>query len=1572
MCKDRQSECPDGTTCCIESSGAYSCCPETNGVCCPDKIHCCPKGYKCDDKIQKCERGDTTISFLTKLPALKAPENVICPDQKSECPTGNTCCLTSEGIYGCCPKPNAVCCSDKVHCCPSGYTCEKNSGMCKKDDEMIPSYEKLPALNAPENIICHGGKFACPNNNTCCNKTGEVVGCCPMAEAVCCPDKIHCCPKDFTCANKTGTCYKAGTTIPFLTQLQAMNTPEIVCPDGGECPSGNTCCEQGGGDYGCCSYSNAVCCPDKVSCCPEGSKCGATYCWKGDEAIPFLMQLQAVNTPEIVCPDGGKCPSGNTCCETGDGTYGCCPQPNAVCCPDKVHCCPEGSKCGATYCEKGDEAIPFLTKLQAVTNTPENVDCPDGKSECANGQTCCMTKSGNYGCCPQSNAVCCPDKVHCCPEGSKCGATYCEKGDEAIPFLNRLPAMNTPENVDCPDGKSECANGQTCCKEKSGIYGCCPESHGVCCPDMIHCCPGGYKCNDATGKCEPGYEAIPFLTQLQAMNTPEIVCPDGGKCPSGNTCCETGDGTYGCCPQPNAVCCPDKVHCCPEGSKCGATYCEKGDEAIPFLTKLQAVTNTPENVICPDGKSECANGQTCCMTKSGNYGCCPQSNAVCCPDKVHCCPGGYKCNDATGKCEPGYEAIPFLNRLPAMNTPITEAAPKNVKCPGDGECPDKNTCCETSTGIYGCCPKANAVCCPDKMHCCPNGYICHDSDEKCLKKATSVPFLDEPDTLENVPMTLSKEQDPALDTCPDQQSVCPDGDTCCKAEGRTDYNCCPESHAVCCKVGPLCCPSGYTCDGENQRCIRGTESVPFIKRNPSTSISLPFVDLQVQKQRVNDVCPDSHKNCNTGETCCIVKSGGYGCCHFSNAVCCSDKVHCCPESFECDVTRGICTSSGKGVPFFQKLNVVSTPETTPPSDVVTVTQLKLKEDESSPESINCPDKSKCPDSTTCCQTQDNTYGCCKHPQAQCCTDKVHCCPKGYICDPDNMNCKANGSSVPFITMQATHKDMTPLTLTTTPKVVDCPDGSVCEAGQTCCESTSGEYGCCPVPNAVCCSDEKHCCPNGYTCETSIGKCRKDDSELAFLKKLPTLKAPKDVDCPDGSVCEAGQTCCKSTSAKYGCCPVPNAVCCSDEKHCCPSGYTCETSIGRCKRGDLEMAFLEKLPKLKSSQNVICPDQQSECQDKQTCCKDYRGEMSCCTIENAVCCSDGKHCCPEGFKCDTDQAICTKSAKNLFSLMQKQPSTSNSVICPDGSSCPPGNTCCPQSSGQYGCCPHLYATCCSDKYCCPEFEICKIPYCESIRTKTPAIIMDPQDVVCPDGKTSCPNQNTCCPLAVGGYACCKAAQATCCDDEIHCCPHGYKCEPGSNKCTRNLDAILAMFLTPPPTKPSQTEQTSNKLKDSICSDREHWCPDKTTCCAWGCCPSVNAVCCGEMEHCCSAGFTCGSNKSCILEMPIVRHATTVATKQTLPRDPNVECPDKSQCGANNTCCKTKSITYGCCPAKDGVCCADLVHCCPSGTTCDTHGGKCRPLPGISSYEEASELLKIRSIKFDESVQDNQFL
>ncbi|CAG2056088.1 unnamed protein product [Timema podura] len=54
------------------------------------------------------------------------------------------------------------------------------------------------------------------------------------------------------------------------------------------------------------------------------------------------------------------------------------------------------------------------------------------------------------------------------------------------------------------------------------------------------------------------------------------------------------------------------------------------------------------------------------------------------------------------------------------------------------------------------------------------------------------------------------------------------------------------------------------------------------------------------------VCPGGGKTCQDDMTCCQLPSGQQGCCPFKNAVCCSDKVHCCPQGTICDIKGGLC------------------------------------------------------------------------------------------------------------------------------------------------------------------------------------------------------------------------------------------------------------------------------------------------------------------------------------------------------------------------------------------------------------------------------------------------------------------------------------------------------------------------------------------------------------------------------------------------------------------------------------------------------------------------------------------
>jgi len=146
--------------------------------------------------------------------------------------------------------------------------------------------------------------------------------------------------------------------------------------------------------------------------------------------------------------------------------------------------------------------------------------------------------------------------------------------------------------------------------------------------------------------------------------------------------------------------------------------------------------------------------------------------------------------------------------------------------------------------------------------------------------------------------------------------------------------------------------------------------------------------------------------------------------------------------------------------------------------------------------------------------------------------------------------------------------------------------------------------------------------------------------------------------------------------------------------------------------------------------------------------------------------------------------------------------------------------------------------------------------------------------------------------------------------------------------------------------------------TICPDKESRCPSTSTCCqtsshGYGCCPYVNATCCSDHSHCCPSHLKCDVEKSrCVSESSIpaplslpmdswneIGETTVLSTVEVDVK--KKICPDGVQrCPDTYTCCALKNnVGYGCCPEKDGVCCADGVHCCPKGSSCNLASGRC---------------------------------
>ncbi|TNN42529.1 Granulin [Liparis tanakae] len=607
-----------------------------------------------------------------------------------------------------------------------------------------------------------------------------------------------------SCVNSTGAAAAArverasGLSKSFrMIKAFLGEEDDSVCPDGSRCPAEFSCL-RALTRYGCCPSDQGVPCSDGKHCCPEAHQCSADS--------RSCIKKERVST--VLCGDAAsECPDESTCCDTAEGTWACCPLPEAVCCEDKTHCCPEGAtcdvhhhKCTSTSTRKetpmwakfparmradweGEQvtakaAVEFDTVPPAETGDSAEaaavVDVPcDAAAACPENNTCCKNSAGSWSCCPLPEAVCCTDLIHCCPKGKRCNLAVqsCDDEDRSVPWVKKVAATPRQEarvgNVTC-DSTHYCPNGSTCCRTETNDWGCCGLPQAVCCDDHEHCCPTGAVCNLASLTCDgprgstpmerkapASSTAAPAVAPTQSRGEPEeeeakearetdeeetdeeepIQCDAHTSCPRSSTCCYmTASHQWGCCPLPQAVCCSDGDHCCPVNYQCDAKKptCTKGEVVIPWYTKLPARTGVradPGSVACGGGRSQCPEQTTCCRLSSGEWGCCPIPDAVCCPDEEHCCPPGYTCNMASNSCQKlirlQLEAVPLTRvYLPERRPALGPSEPGDAPRDELSGCPEGNTCCRTSASSWGCCPSPNAVCCSDMLHCCPTGYTC--------------------------------------------------------------------------------------------------------------------------------------------------------------------------------------------------------------------------------------------------------------------------------------------------------------------------------------------------------------------------------------------------------------------------------------------------------------------------------------------------------------------------------------------------------------------------------------------------------------------------------------------------------------------------------------------------------------------------------------------------------------------------------------------------------------------------------------------------------------------------------
>lgn len=304
--------------------------------------------------------------------------------------------------------------------------------------------------------------------------------------------------------------------------------------------------------------------------------------WCKEIVLTLLFSFMILSwANENQCP-GNKtsCPDDSTCCRLHDGSYGCCPIKNAVCCQDSVHCCPGGFSCDVVkgVCQMGDKSKPLLKKIPAIPTVNEIAEgsvviCASGEGQCPPDHSCCSVPGS--------------DKVHCCPGGYLCEKGLCQ--ESSIQFPATIFTSSAAKIVKC-NQKFACPDRHTCCKADTS-YLCCPLPQAVCCSDQKHCCPRGLKCSPDGKTCSSGVYTLPATSSSSPMSLMEGF---------------------------NKL-----LHVMM------LKFAKKGKSLSVEHTKLSVVKKTTDvnSVICPDGQSECPDQNTCCKLSSGQWGCCPLPNA---------------------------------------------------------------------------------------------------------------------------------------------------------------------------------------------------------------------------------------------------------------------------------------------------------------------------------------------------------------------------------------------------------------------------------------------------------------------------------------------------------------------------------------------------------------------------------------------------------------------------------------------------------------------------------------------------------------------------------------------------------------------------------------------------------------------------------------------------------------------------------------------------------------------------------------------------------------------------------
>ncbi|MFT7579714.1 MAG: hypothetical protein ACI9MR_001380 [Myxococcota bacterium] len=477
------------------------------------------------------------------------------------------------------------------------------------------------------------------------------------------------------------------------------------------CGNGNTCSDDGDGTYTCTctvgSYDDGTTC----TVCEAITNCDAVTCNTDSDETCATCASGFEVAGDGTCDDindctGDPCGAGNTCADTGAGTYSCaCADGNF---DDGTTCsgCDAVANCDAVTCTSADD------EACGTCATGFEADGADGCQDindcvgdpCGAGNTCTDTGVGSFDCGCAAGSF--DDGATCtaCDAVANCAAVTCTSVDDE--------ACGTCAAGYESDGAGGCQDADSCVGDPCGAGNTCADTG-----------PSTYTCGCVLGSYDDGATCATcdsvthcdVVTCINANSEVCAICSDGyqsdgaggcrdsddcgsGPCGVGNTCMDTGVNSYSCGCSGGEY--DDGTTCasCEPIANCGTVSCTTADDESCL---------TCDGGYQSDGAGGCEDINDCAASPCGS-GTCMDTGV-----------SSYSCTCSDGH----YDTGTTCSACDATCSTCDDAGSTNCTgCPGGfdlvgGACtPSANPCAGDPCGVGGSCQDMSgvAVCaCPD-------------------------------------------------------------------------------------------------------------------------------------------------------------------------------------------------------------------------------------------------------------------------------------------------------------------------------------------------------------------------------------------------------------------------------------------------------------------------------------------------------------------------------------------------------------------------------------------------------------------------------------------------------------------------------------------------------------------------------------------------------------------------------------------------------------------------------------------------------------------------------------------